>query len=54
VYRLRRKIEPDGPRPTYIHAVPGIGYRFERRGLTDRLSRAQDDGDLSVEQAVGL
>ncbi|MGI8847107.1 MAG: response regulator [Candidatus Dormibacteria bacterium] len=40
VYRLRRKIEPAGPRPTYIHAVPGIGYRFERRGLQDRLSRA--------------
>jgi DNA-binding response OmpR family regulator len=43
VYRLRRKIEPEGPRPTYIHAVPGIGYRFERRGLTDRLSRAGED-----------
>jgi two-component system alkaline phosphatase synthesis response regulator PhoP len=39
VYRLRRKIEPVGPRPTYIHAVPGIGYRFERRGLNERLSR---------------
>jgi len=44
VYRLRRKIEPDGPRPTYIHAVPGIGYRFERRGLNERLSRATDNG----------
>ena len=41
VYRLRRKIEPDGPRPTYIHAVPGIGYRFERRGLNERLAQAQ-------------
>ncbi|MFN2582131.1 MAG: response regulator [Candidatus Dormibacteria bacterium] len=41
VYRLRRKIEPDGPRPTYIHAVPGIGYRFERRGLNERLTRSQ-------------
>ncbi len=40
VYRLRRKIEPDGPRPTYIHAVPGIGYRFERRGLDERLQRS--------------
>ena len=39
VNRLRRKIEPTGPRPTYIHAVPGIGYRFERRGLNERLSR---------------
>lgn len=41
VYRLRHKIEPDGPRPTYIHAVPGIGYRFERRGL----SRLHHDND---------
>jgi DNA-binding response OmpR family regulator len=53
VYRLRRKIEPEGPRPTYIHAVPGIGYRFERRGLTDRLSRVQDDGEIAVAAAVG-
>src|SRR6202045_2750025 len=27
VYRLRRKIEPLGPRRTYIHAATGIGYR---------------------------
>jgi len=48
VYRLRRKIEPEGPRPTYIHAVPGIGYRFERRGLNERLSRSlSPDGDPS-------
>jgi len=47
VYRLRRKIEPDGPRPTYIHAVPGIGYRFERRGLNERLSRASGSIDTS-------
>ena len=45
VYRLRRKIEPDGPRPTYIHAVPGIGYRFERRGLQGRLGRTMEDPD---------
>jgi DNA-binding response OmpR family regulator len=43
VYRLRRKIEPVGPRPTYIHAVPGIGYRFERRGLNERLSRGASE-----------
>ena len=51
VYRLRRKIEPDGPRPTYIHAVPGIGYRFERRGLNERLSRSQQpaNGELELE-----
>ncbi len=51
VYRLRRKIEPEGPRPTYIHAVPGIGYRFERRGLTDRLSRAVDDAEPTTAEA---
>jgi len=45
VYRLRRKIEPTGPRPTYIHAVPGIGYRFERRGLNERLSRTVTGSD---------
>jgi DNA-binding response OmpR family regulator len=45
VYRLRRKIEPEGNRPTYIHAVPGVGYRFERRGLTDRLARAGADDE---------
>ncbi len=28
VYRLRRKIEPSAEHPTYIHSVPGIGYRF--------------------------
>ncbi|HVB14622.1 MAG TPA: response regulator transcription factor [Candidatus Dormibacteraeota bacterium] len=28
VYRLRRKIEPSADRPSYIHSVPGIGYRF--------------------------
>ena len=52
VYRLRRKIEPDGPRPTYIHAVPGIGYRFERRGLTDRLSRLNEDGEGPLPEAA--
>jgi two-component system response regulator MtrA len=31
VYRLRRKVEPAGEHPTYIHAVPGIGYRFDHR-----------------------
>ena len=28
VYRLRRKVEPEAEKPTYIHSVPGIGYRF--------------------------
>ena len=31
VYRLRRKIEPSGEHPTYVHAVPGVGYRFDYR-----------------------
>ena len=52
VYRLRRKIEPDGPRPTYIHAVPGIGYRFERRGLTDRLTKAQQDAHAHADEVA--
>ena len=34
-----------GPRPTYIHAVPGIGYRFERRGLNERLSRSAAESE---------
>ncbi len=41
VYRLRRKLEPEGTRPTYVHAVPGIGYRFERRGLNERLAETR-------------
>ena len=49
VYRLRRKIEPDGPRPTYIHAVPGIGYRFERRGLQVRLGRTMAEAETEAE-----
>lgn len=48
VYRLRRKIEPEGLRPTYIHAVPGIGYRFERRGLQDRLNAAQNGESMDM------
>ena len=47
VYRLRRKIEPEGPRPTYIHAVPGIGYRFERRGLNERLAKAVEGPEFA-------
>lgn len=31
IYRLRRKIEPPGDHPTYVHAVPGVGYRFDYR-----------------------
>ena len=53
VYRLRRKIEPEGPRPTYIHAVPGIGYRFERRGLNERLAQ-QQGGTVEAEALAEL
>jgi DNA-binding response OmpR family regulator len=28
IYRLRKKIERDSEKPSYIHSVPGIGYRF--------------------------
>ncbi|MEA2671545.1 MAG: hypothetical protein QOG45_1765, partial [Chloroflexota bacterium] len=31
IYRLRRKIEPRHDHPTYLHAVPGVGYRFDHR-----------------------
>lgn len=29
VASLRRKIEPPNARPTYLHTVPNVGYRFE-------------------------
>jgi two-component system KDP operon response regulator KdpE len=28
ISNLRRKIEPDASRPTYIHTEPGVGYRL--------------------------
>jgi two-component system, OmpR family, KDP operon response regulator KdpE len=28
IVQLRRKIEPDPTRPTYIRTEPGVGYRF--------------------------
>ncbi len=28
IMNLRRKIEPDPTRPTYIHTIQGVGYRF--------------------------
>ncbi len=31
LYRLRRKIEPHPGVPVYLHAVIGVGYRFEYR-----------------------
>ncbi|MGH7687642.1 MAG: response regulator [Candidatus Dormibacteria bacterium] len=54
VYRLRRKIEPEGPRPTYIHAVPGIGYRFERRGLNERLAQHLQGDAVEAEHMAEL
>ncbi|WP_313949351.1 helix-turn-helix domain-containing protein [Leptolyngbya sp. FACHB-261] len=27
--RLRKKIEPDSNRPSYIKTVIGVGYKFE-------------------------
>ncbi|HEX6493533.1 MAG TPA: response regulator transcription factor [Candidatus Dormibacteraeota bacterium] len=40
VYRLRRKIEPNNEHPTYVHAVPGVGYRFDYRPVGGSLSPA--------------
>ena len=34
ISNLRRKIEPDPTRPTYIHTEPGVGYRL-RANNTD-------------------
>ena len=31
VLGLRKKIEPDPARPSHIHSVRGVGYRFSRR-----------------------
>ena len=31
IRRLRKKIEPDPGTPTFIHTVPGVGYRMVRR-----------------------
>jgi len=33
VATLRAKVEPDAHRPTYIHTIRDIGYRFEPGGL---------------------
>jgi two-component system, OmpR family, response regulator MtrA len=40
VYRLRRKIEPSNEHPTYVHAVPGVGYRFDYRPVGGALASA--------------
>lgn len=34
IYNLRKKIEPDSRKPTYIKTVLGIGYKFATRGIT--------------------
>jgi two-component system KDP operon response regulator KdpE len=34
ISNLRRKIEPDASRPTYIHTEPGVGYRL-RLSISD-------------------
>jgi len=33
VRRLREKIEPDPAKPSYIHTVWGVGYKFESPDL---------------------
>ena len=34
IYRLRRKVEPDGSAPMYIHNISRVGYRFAVRSLS--------------------
>jgi len=45
VYRLRRKVEPEPHLPTYLHAVIGVGYRFDYRPT--RLSPPYPDPGLT-------
>ena len=40
IKNLRRKIEPDPTRPTYIHSVFGVGYRFDVEEPVPGKSRA--------------
>jgi two-component system KDP operon response regulator KdpE len=30
ISRLRRKLEPDSPKPLYIATMSGVGYRFSK------------------------
>jgi two-component system KDP operon response regulator KdpE len=38
VNRLRRKLEPDPAHPVYLLSEFGVGYRFERRPVTEALA----------------
>jgi DNA-binding response OmpR family regulator len=38
VTTLRGKIEPEPHRPTFIHTIREIGYRFENAGTNQPLS----------------
>lgn len=43
IMNLRRKIEPDPGRPTYVLTVPGVGYKFDSR----RASGAPEGRDVA-------
>jgi len=48
VTTLRAKVEPDPHRPTYIHTIRDIGYRFEPNGVngeTTATSSRQTNAD---------
>ena len=34
IHRLRQKLEPDPGRPSYLHTVWGVGYRFVSESAT--------------------
>ena len=52
VYRLRRKIEPLGPRPTYIHAVPG--YRLSLRAPRSQRAAVAECGAVGRDRSSQL
>ena len=40
IYRLRRKVEPDGSAPMYVHNISRVGYRFAVHPLPAGVSAA--------------
>lgn len=47
VHQLRKKIEPNPSKPTYICTEPSVGYRFEPYKQTARSSRRHPSNNLN-------